>query len=334
MKRRRILTTLGPVIVGGLVLAASATIATASATKKSRHDEVVTFWTKERVAKAKPRDFVLDPVSRRLIAEAKRPATTDVTGASWSGDGDVAATTGRVFFSLGTSYYLCSGSVVQEAEADRSIVLTAAHCAYDEENGSFAENWMFVPDYDAMPTRPTVDASFCADTARGCWTAEALVVAEGYATAGEFNNQAVVHDYAYAVVGAGGNGSTQLDATVGAQAVRFDGALSGTDSWLFGFPAAGRYKGNDLTYCRGSLGFDPWVDNQTYRVKCDMTGGSSGGPWFAPFSAIDGAGSIMSVNSYGYQGIKAMYGPRFGSEASAMFDMALAADADTVYGSG
>lgn len=235
---------------------------------------------------------------------------------------------------MGSSYYLCSGSVVEDAVADRSVVLTAAHCAYDEEDLSFAENWMFVPAYDAMPATPATDGLFCDDTAYGCWTADALVVADGYATAGAFNDQAVVHDYAFAVVGVGGKAEGQLDATVGSQEIRFDGATAGGDTWLFGFPAAQRYKGDDLTYCRGALGFDRYVDNQTYRVTCNMTGGASGGPWFAPFSTSVGSGPIVSLNSYGYRGVKAMYGPRLGAEASEMLNEATLVDENTVYGAG
>lgn len=328
------MSSLFVLVAGGVLLATGATIVSADRTQKSTHDAVVEFWTKERVARAKPRDFVIDPVTGRSMSPAKRPVTTDVVGASWSGGGEVAATTGRVFFSMGESYYLCSGSVVEDTTADRSIVLTAAHCAYDEENLAFAENWMFVPAYDAMPAVPTTDGSFCDGTSYGCWTADALVVPDGYATAGAFNDQAVVHDYAYAAVGTGGRDDVHLDATVGAQAIRFDGATAGADTWLFGFPAAQRYKGNDLTYCRGPLGFDRYVDDQTYRVTCNMTGGASGGPWFAPFSAGDGAGSVVSVNSYGYQGVKAMHGPRLGTEAGDMLNQAATVDGNTVYGVG
>ena len=333
MGSRRDIPALLVLVAGGVLLALGASIVSANETRTSNHDRVTEFWTQERVAKAKPRDFVIDPVTRKSKL-AKRPATTDVVGASWSAGGEVALTTGRVFFSMDASYYLCSGSVIEDAVADRSIVLTAAHCAYDEENEAFAENWMFVPDYDAAPVTPTTDGSFCESTSLGCWTADALVVSDGYATSGGFNDQAVVHDYAYAVVGPGGKQDEHLDASVGGQPVRFDGASAGTDTWLFGFPAAQRYKGNDLTYCRGPLSFDRYVNNQTYRVTCNMTGGASGGPWFAPFSAADGTGSVLSVNSYGYQGVRAMYGPRLGTEASAMLDEAQTADQNTVYGAG
>ena len=53
-----------------------------------------------------------------------------------------------------------------------------------------------------------------------------------------------------------------------------------------------------------------------------MTGGSSGGGWWESTAAGKG---ITSVNSYGYRGDSAMYGPKFGAAAEEVFDAALSA---------
>jgi hypothetical protein len=54
-----------------------------------------------------------------------------------------------------------------------------------------------------------------------------------------------------------------------------------------------------------------------------MTGGSSGGPWFAAFSEATGTGLLYSVNSYKYQNDKnTMYGPYFGNGAETTYDAA------------
>jgi hypothetical protein len=188
---------------------------------------------------------------------------------------------------------------------------------------------MFVPDYDSAPASLNASGSFCATTSLGCWTASALVVAGGFASAGSFNDQAVVHDYAFAVVGAGGkSGTAQLDATVGGHPIQFSAVSGGTDTYLFGYPASGKYRGKDLVYSRGPLGFDPSTANATYRVASNLTGGSSGGPWFAPFSA--GSGTMVSVNSYGYSGITAMQGPKLNAETQTMFTTAASANANTI----
>ena len=292
--------------------------------RRAEHDRVVAFWTKDKVAKAKGRDFVLDPKTKRFKPSAKPGgggSTQTVLGASWTSGGAVVQTTGKVLFALGSSYYVCSASVVDDGKNndDRSIILTAGHCVYDETNQQWATNWMFIPDYDAKPASLTTSGSFCAETLYGCWVADFLVASSKFTTAGGFNQQATVHDYAFAVVseGVGPSGNAQLDGTVGTQPMKTDTRTLKAETYLFGYPAAGKYNGKDLVYSRGPLGTDPYNDNLTYRVSSDMTGGCSGGPWFQGFSG--GSGTLMSVNSYGYSGIKAMHGPQLNSETESMF---------------
>lgn len=306
---------------------------------RSEHQRIVDFWTPERIAQAVPRDFVLDGANWK--AKPDNPGKpggggggggggSTVTGASWNGGGAVADTTGKVLFALGSSYYVCSGSVATESVSGRSVVVSAGHCVYDETNGQFATNWMFIPDYDSAPAPLDTQGNFCAQTEWGCWTASSLVVHEGYATAGGFNDQAVQYDWGFAVMGNGGHANTQLDTTVGSQAISFSSVATGTTVSAFGYPAAQKYKGNDLVYCQGPVGTDPNTSNLTYSVACDMTGGSSGGPWFAPFDNGTGTGTQMSVNSYGYSGVKSMFGPMFNSNTQATWNTALTTNGNAV----
>jgi hypothetical protein len=127
-----------------------------------------------------------------------------------------------------------------------------------------------------------------------------LVVHNGYATAGGFNSQATYHDFAFAVVGPGGkSGTAQLDGTVGSFAlVSPIGSIArGTQMYAFGYPAAGKYNGNKLTYCAGKIIEDAWNSNKTWGMGCNMTGGSSGGGWFAAFNESTGEGVLGSLNS-------------------------------------
>jgi hypothetical protein len=302
---------------------------------RAEHQRIVDFWTPERIAQAVPRDFVLD--GRGWRAKPENPGKpgggggdSTVTGASWNGGGEVADTTGKVLFAMSSSYYVCSGSVATESVSGRSVVVSAGHCVFDESNGQFATNWMFIPDYDAAPAPLDTQGNFCAQTQWGCWTATSLVVHEGYATAGGFNDQAVQYDWGFAVMGNGGHANTQLDATVGSQSVSFTSVSLGTTVSAFGYPAAQKYKGNDLIYCQGPVRTDSFTDDLTYGVTCNMTGGSSGGPWFAPFDDGAGAGTQMSVNSYGYSGDKSMYGPIFNSNTQATWNTALTTNSNAV----
>ncbi|MEX2133171.1 MAG: hypothetical protein WEB67_03430 [Acidimicrobiia bacterium] len=63
-----------------------------------------------------------------------------------------------------------------------------------------------------------------------------------------------------------------------------------------------------------------------------MTGGSSGGPWFGPFDNATGTGTQMSVNSYGYSGVKSMFGPMFNSNTQATWNRALTTTTNAVVG--
>jgi hypothetical protein len=174
---------------------------------------------------------------------------------------------------------------------------------------------MFVPEYDATPTVN------CFTNSTTCWTAQELVVHSGWATAGGFNNAAVVHDWAFAVIAP--NGSNDLDTTFGAFPIAASTAYGADEHiFAFGYPAAQKYKGKDLTYCAGPLGFDPYMSNATYRLTCNMTGGSSGGGWLVDFQTDGNSGTLASVNSYGYSGITAMHGPKFNAKTAATWSAA------------
>ena len=244
-----------------------------------------------------------------------------MTGASWTKNGAILSRSGKVVFTMGGVDYVCSGTVVTDSRSTHSLVLTAGHCAYDEVARAFATNWTFIPQFDTAPTYS------CGVTAFGCWVATGLVVHSGYATAGGFNEQATVHDFAIAIVAGGGKtptSSVQLDAAVGGSgfALQTNGVAAGNKLYAFGYPAAGRYKGKDLTYCAGNIFTDQYNDDQTWGMACNMTGGSSGGPWLASFNETTGSGTLSSLNSYGYSGLSNMYGPKFNSDTAAVLSQA------------
>lgn len=302
---------------------------------RSEHQRIVDFWTVDKVRQAIPRDFMLDAASGRFIPTAKggipgRPGGggggSDVTGASWEAGGTVLMTTGKVLFASGGTYYVCSASVVNDDSTNQSVVLTAAHCAYENAGSrGFVTNWMFIPEWDnATGALSTSDSSFCDLTPHGCWTAQALVVHEGFAYAGGFNRTAVQYDFAFAVLGEGGHDAETLVETLGTQTMSFNNVSKGTQVHAFGYPAAAPYLGDDLVYCAGGVNFDNRMFKLTYKLGCDMTGGSSGGPWGTDFA--DGDGVLMSVNSYKYSGGDAMYGPKFNTTTEATYDAATSAD--------
>lgn len=329
-------------LVGSILLALVATpavvtsVAGAADGPRAEHRRIVRFWTPARMRAAVPRDFVrtargFRPAAKPDWAGGKKPggggdggdtSGSTVTGASWTKGGEVRAAVGKVFFRLSGTLYTCSGSVTDDGRTGYSLVLTAAHCAYDERADVFATNWLFIPDYQSTPT------STCDQTQYGCWTAAALVVHQGYAGQPSFNDTATRHDFAFGVVGTGGKSgqARQLDATVGSFPMTFSASSQGTRMYAFGYPAAKKYKGDRLTYCAGDIFYDTGNDNATYGLACDMTAGSSGGPWFSGFDEGTGSGTQASLNSYGYRGVEAMYGPKFSTKTN---DVYRAADSAT-----
>jgi hypothetical protein len=208
--------------------------------------------------------------------------------------------------------------LVQDGAAGRALAMTAGHCVYDDVKDAFATHWLFVPAFDTAPTFT------CGSTVHGCWTATALVTTRQWA-ASDFN-----HDLGFAVLGSGGNGGGQADDVVGAQAIAFN-TPHPTKVYAFGYPAATPYTGNDLVYCAGQDAADRWGGSTDYALACKLNGGSSGGPWFREFNAATGIGTLTSVNSFTYRGLKdRMFGPYLGSVEEAAFAAAVSAGASIV----
>ena len=188
-------------------------------TKAAHHAKVVKYWTPERIKNAKPRDFVFDPAKGTFKPAAKPAAPAAAAATSPAPRGPAAATsstaTGRVLFTLGGGDYICSGSVVNDGTTTRrrSIVLTAGHCASENDGATVRD------ELDVHPVvRHRPDVHLRARRTYGCWVADALYGDTAFVNAGGFNNTAVQHDWGFAVVSTGGKQATstlQLDATVG-----------------------------------------------------------------------------------------------------------------------
>jgi hypothetical protein len=306
--------------------------------------ETNTYWTEDRVGKASTREIIFDeeivvvgkgknkkniPVASKTArikteprGKPKREANS--TGQPWNSGGLPLAATGKVFFTFGSSTYVCSGSVVTDTATDRSIVLTAAHCAYNQATQQFATNWTFIPAYDSKPNGSCTDVSNLFPY--GCWTASALVVHSKFANQTAFNADATQSDWAFGVFAAGASGA-QLDATVGSFPLNESGFTAiGNPSYSFGYPAASPYGGADLIFCNGNISTDEKNSNKTWGLGCNMTGGASGGPWMSAFSTSNNSGALSSVNSYKYSTDSSkMYGPMFDSQTRSTFNWALTA---------
>ena len=292
--------------------AVSARGSDAAAAAKAEHNRIVSYWTAERIASAKHKDYVRNGAGK-LVPYAGKPGGGGgaVTGASWTGNGEIEKRSGKLFFSTSAGNWQCSASVVNDGNTNggSSIILTAGHCTYDGSEG-WSFNVLYIPDYDSAPTKT------CTATVYGCWTASQEAVNSIFVSEGGFGSEAsVAVDYGFMKMRLGGKtGETQeLDAITGGYDINTGLLGNNIEKWAFGYPAAGKYKGADLVYCKGQTINDPYGAN-TWGVACNMTGGSSGGPWIygttnpAQYTTLT---KLTSLNSYGYQGLTYMFGPKF-----------------------
>lgn len=276
---------------------------------------VLDYWTPERMARAVPADPLgaAAPVPVRLRALAwpglifpavphavPLSAAARITGARWAARGAVTRTTGRVFLSMGGRDFFCSASAVRSS--NRDLVVTAGHCVKDGP-GAWAENWTFVPGY-RDGHRPY-----------GSFTARRMFVAGAWARTGD-------DDYDVGMVALNTSGGRHLTDVVGAQEISFD-APRGRHAYGFGFPADPPYTGRHLMYCAGPLLPDPHGQTHDQGMRCDLTAGSSGGPWLTDFDPRTGRGTIISVASFKYSDDHGtMYGPYFDAKVKELYAVA------------
>lgn len=285
------------VAVGGAHAAqASSDVADAPARRTVNVDA---YWTSARMKGALPGERLV--VGKKASGVARTSRTLAVPAITRVGTAATPAsprpTIGKVFFTLGGANYVCSGNVVNAG--NRSVVTTAGHCV-NEGPGAFATNWVFVPAYNN------------GSAPYGRWAATRLFTSSQWASRGD-----MTYDVGFAVIGRNSAGKAIAD-VVGATGIQF-GAARGQYYRSYGYPAASPFNGQTLQSCQGYARDDSRQPGTTQGIPCDMTGGSSGGPWFL------NNGSQNSVNSYGYDGIKTMYGPYYGDVAMKVYQNAAAA---------
>jgi V8-like Glu-specific endopeptidase len=298
-----------------------------AAAVRAEDARVLAYWTPARIANAKARDYVRTD-SGRMIPHAKPGGGGVVTGASWPNGGEIQKRSGRILFSSGGSDWICSGSVVNDASTSNgySIVLTAGHCVFDGTDG-WSYNFLYMPNFDAQPSYD------CTTRVDGCWRASLLAAHDEFVPEGFGSDATVRVDYGFAHVGLriAGAATAELDAATGGYGLNTSSVANSVTKWAFGYPAAGKYKGNDLVYCTGPTIDDPY-GAPTWGIGCNMTGGSSGGPWIYNTTnpAVYTSSTLLtSVNSYGYNGLTYMFGPRFNTETQTVFNSAVSGSASS-----
>jgi V8-like Glu-specific endopeptidase len=184
-----------------------------------------------------------------------------------------ASTQAKMFFTQNGSNFVCSASVVGP-----DAVWTAGHCVSDGSN-TFSTNVLFCPSHDNGAPLPGV----------GCWGAESLVTSTVWHNSGDLD---------YDVGGADVSDTGTVNATLignftGWLGFAYVNVAEGTSEAFnthymsFGYPQAAPFNGQKIHVCASSLGYaDPATagGQDSKAIGCDMTGGSSGGPWIIGIS--------------------------------------------------
>jgi len=174
------------------------------------------------------------------------------------------STVGKVFFTNAAGQNLvCSGTAV--ASLNQSVVDTAGHCLY--LYGDWVQNVIFCPLYEN------------GSTPYGCWAARDLEVPSDWIDArpNDFH-----HDFGMAIVAPNSQGV--LTDLVGGAGWAYNQPVN-QPFYAYGYPAGYPFDGQTRKSCESSFG-TLWQHGggNVVSIPCDMTGGSSGGPWFIQLS--------------------------------------------------
>lgn len=213
--------------------------------------------------------------------------------------GPPLATVGKVFFTdpSGRSF-VCSGTAVESL--NHSVVDTAGHCLW---NGDWVQNLIFCPLYDN------------GDRPYGCWAARDLEVPSDWIHARPNDYH---HDLGMAIVAPTSEGD--LTDVVGGAGWAYNQPVNQTFS-AYGYPAASPHDGQTRKSCENRSG-TTWKHGGgiVISIPCDMTGGSSGGPWFIQISGnwyLNGHNDFISSIQPGH-----MFSPYYDDTWYALYDKA------------
>lgn len=216
-------------------------------------------------------------------------------------------THGKAFFTLGGLDYVCSATSVRSP--GESLVWTAAHCVYEPGlTGGFATNWEFVPAYRSGRSPFGEWAGKSLQTTPQ-WKDSGTICPPGISICGD-----VRHDFGAVTVSK--RGGRTLQDTVGGRGIVFGGPRDQVYT-PFGYPADEPFNGERMYRCRSPYkGADRSSGSPApMRIRCDMTGGSSGGGW------VTSSGDVASVVSYGYADEpNNLYGPYQAGSAHKLYD--------------
>lgn len=279
------------------------------------------FWTPARMNAAQP------ATSPRSDGPLDIPTFPSASTSAATGDftpGNVQefpqVVHGRVFFTIGSEQYSCSGTLVRSL--NRNVVFTAGHCVFDTATKAFVQHLAFVPGYES-----------------GGGPLGTVAATSMYTTSQWFNSGNLSYDIGVFLL------ERPLQDEIGGRRIAFDlnpsvrnakGRYSPREYTVYGYPAKPTplFDGETLQGCvvrfsgrdNGSGNLRPYPLS---GKPCSMQQGASGGGWIAAGSYL---GSVMSYvycdeapEACGY-----IFGPYFSNAAKALYVRAGGSEPPTI----
>ena len=212
------------------------------------------------------------------------------------------STVGKVFMTNAAGQDMtCSGTAVESL--NHSVVDTAGHCLY--WNSNWVHNVIFCPLYEN------------GTTPYGCWAARDLEVPSDWigARPNDFH-----HDFGMAIVAPNSEGV--LTDLVGGAGWASNQPVD-QPFYAYGYPAAYPFDGQTRQTCKdGPSPGTIWQHGggTVVSIPCNMTGGSSGGPWFFKSGGnwyVNGHNDFISGLKPGH-----MFSPYYDDTWYALYDKA------------
>jgi V8-like Glu-specific endopeptidase len=210
------------------------------------------------------------------------------------------STVGKVFFTNAAGQDMaCSGTAVESF--NHSVVDTAGHCVY--WNGDWVQNLIFCPLYSN------------GSTPHGCWAARDLEAPSDWIDAKPNDYH---HDFGMAIVSPNSEGD--LTDLVGGAGWAYNQPVN-QPFYAYGYPAGHPFDGQTRQSCESSSG-KTWQHGEgtVVSIPCNMTGGSSGGPWFIQINGnwyLNGHNDFTSSLQPGH-----MFSPYYDDSWYALYDKA------------
>ncbi|MEU6235355.1 hypothetical protein [Kitasatospora sp. NPDC047058] len=306
------------------------------------------YWTLQKILNAKPKPMPQPPQDptqppAQPTAQPTGPAPAQPTPAQPGGadviPGVIPAkpaqhpfaknlhVNGKIFFKDGNEDYVCSGTVVTDpANPGKSnLVWTASHCLHGGKGNKYYTDITFAPAYNSNGLLTGGKPANEADAEPyGEWGAVAGMVSPQWTAEADPERGGPWSQYDFGIIkvaNPSGNGKSLEETVGGALPIWFNAPREQLGNVSnYGYPAGKPFNGVELDHCDSGQPSRKTGDPSRPAmlvIGCNMTGGSSGGGWFA---TKDGKQVLVSDTSIGNGANTYEAGPYLEDVASKMYD--------------